>query len=75
MRLQALLCMRSLRRGEGLLPGTGLLCEARLLCTGSGLLCTGSGLLCETGLLRESLRLRSCLWLRKEMLPPPSSLQ
>ena len=29
--LQALLCVRDLRPGQGLLPGTGLLCQARLL--------------------------------------------
>ena len=70
--LQALLCVRGLRSGEGLLcSGTGLLCEARLLCPGSRLLlragCTG--LLCEARLLREACLLREGLRLREEVLP------
>lgn len=68
VRLQALLCLRGLRSGEGLLrSGTGLL-QARLLRSGSRLLCPGSGLLqtsllrpgpglLQTRLLREGLRL------------------
>jgi hypothetical protein len=63
VRLQALLCVRDLRPGEELLrSGTGLLCEARLLCRPGGLLCEArllreGRLLCKTGLLREGLRL------------------
>ena len=52
--LQALRYVRNLRSGEGLLPGTSLLCEARLLCSGSGLLCKARLLCSGSGLLRQA---------------------
>lgn len=90
VRLQALRCVRDLRSGEGLLPGTRLLCQAGLLC-GSRLLQTGllrsgqagllcrSRLLCQACLLRprvvcQARLLREGLRLREALLPPDEAL-